>query len=108
MFQSTAIAEVDAVTASQWLDAGNAVMIDIREQVEHDDVRVPGITLNALSAFNPSALPNATNKKLLILCHSGKRAGMLAQSLIADGSYDPVVVAGGIMAWRGAGLYQPA
>ncbi len=105
MFMSPNVSEVDVRTAKTWLDAGEAVMIDIRENEEWNQERVPGVDLLPLSAFNPAQLPAEKLGKLLILCRSGRRAEMLAQALSAQGFHkSPVVVAGGILAWRAEGL----
>ena len=105
MFMTPSVSEIDVRTAKKWIDSGEAIMIDIRETEEWNQERVPGVDLLPLSAFNPALVPSEDKGRLLILCRSGRRAEMLAQAMAAQGLHkSPVVVAGGILAWRAEGL----
>lgn len=105
MFMSGQASEIDVRKAKEWLDSGKAAMIDIRETAEWDQERIPGVPLLPMSAFNPNQIPENAERCVLILCRSGKRAHMLAQALIAQGHHkNPVVVGGGILAWRAEGF----
>ncbi len=104
MFMNVPTREVDVRKAKELMDAGEASMIDIRETAEWDQERLPGATLMPLSTFTPAQIAGAADRNLLILCRSGRRAHMLAQALQAQGHHrNPLVVAGGILAWRAAG-----
>jgi rhodanese-related sulfurtransferase len=104
MFMAGQAREVDVRKAKELMDSGDATMIDIRETQEWDQERLPGVTLLPMSTFTPRQIAGAADRNLLILCRSGRRAQMLAQALIAQGHHrNPLVVAGGILAWRAAG-----
>ena len=66
--------EIDVQGAAAWLQAGEAILIDVREVEEYRRLRIPGAALLALSAFNPSQIPPLDGKKLLIHCAMGGRS----------------------------------
>ena len=99
--------EVEDLTVQQvkaGLDAGEIVLVDVREPHENLAERIPGGVLNALQSFDPAALPDAQDKRVVFYCRSGRRsvtASQLAQS--AGLPYD-AHMAGGILAWKDAGF----
>ena len=98
--------DISVEQAKQWLDAGEAVMIDIREQTEHTQGHIPGIPLLIMSQTQwvPTVLPEHTGKKFLIHCRSGGRSRRVAEELIHQGyEGDLYNVAGGLLAWQAAG-----
>jgi len=59
--------------------------------------------LYPLSTFDPKALPTE-GRKLVLHCGSGKRSMMAAHKLQAAGHSHLTHLAGGIQAWKAAGL----
>jgi rhodanese-related sulfurtransferase len=62
--------------AGRRVDAGSAIVIDIREPMEHAREAIPGARLHSQSAFNPaalSAMADANAPALIFHCQSGKR-----------------------------------
>jgi rhodanese-related sulfurtransferase len=57
----------------------------------------------ALSTFDPKALPTE-GRKLVLQCGSGKRSLMAAHKLQAAGHGQLTHLAGGLQAWKAAGL----
>jgi rhodanese-related sulfurtransferase len=102
------IKEVDVKTAKEWLDDGDAVMIDVREKVEHDMLHVPDIPLLPVTYFDLAALeeklPNFREKKLIIMCHSGKRSAFVCAELAKEEHLDCYNLEGGIMCWANNNL----
>ena len=82
-----------------------ATLVDIREPGEVARLAIPGavnLPLSRLDAPEP-VLPRG--RKVLFICASGGRTGMHAARLEARAKgCQPAIVAGGIAAWRGAGL----
>lgn len=95
---------IDPATLKGWMDAGDAVVVDVREADEYAMAHIEGSTLIPLSAFNPAAIPDHGGKKLVIHCASGVRCGMASEQLLASGYAGQIHrLAGGIEAWYHAG-----
>lgn len=100
-----ALRTVDAKTLKQWLEACEAVLVDVREPAEHAAENIQGTTLLPLSGVSKSALPDCANKKLVIHCRKGGRGGSACEKLLEeDPTLDIYNLEGGIEAWRAAGL----
>lgn len=96
---------VDAKTLKQWLDKGEAVLVDVREPEEYASENIPDATLVPLAGVCKSALPAASGKKLVIHCKAGKRGGTACEKLLAeDPNLEVYNLEGGISAWAQAGL----
>jgi rhodanese-related sulfurtransferase len=95
---------VDAGTLKRWMDNGEAVVVDVREPAEHAAQKIDGATLLPLGSVNKTALPDASDKKLVIHCRSGKRSMNACEKLLAE---DPNLkiynLEGGILAWVASG-----
>jgi rhodanese-related sulfurtransferase len=102
---SEQVTMVDVPTAQAWIEAGDAVVVDVREQHEYDAGHIKGATLLPLSVWDPDALPEVpVGKHLLLHCRSASRCGVAAQSLIENGYQGPINrLAGGLLAWVAAG-----
>lgn len=96
---------VPAAEIRQWLEAGEALLIDVREPNEHAAEAIPGALNLPLSTFDPAKLPAIpAGKKLVFHCRSGQRCGMAAARLVAAGYTGEINrLEGGIMGWRSAG-----
>ncbi len=86
------------------LQEGRIVLVDVREPNETALERFPGAVLVPLSAFDPAAIPQPDGREVVFACRSGRRsvtASLAAQEQgFAYGSH----LAGGILAWKAAGL----
>jgi rhodanese-related sulfurtransferase len=84
--------------------AGRIVLVDVREPNETALERFPGAVLVPLSAFDPATIPAPPGADVVFACRSGRRsvtASLAAQEHGFD--YDSHL-AGGILAWKAAGL----
>lgn len=97
---------VDAATVRTWLDRGEAVLVDIREDEEVADECIPEAHQNALSTFDPDRLPEHDGRIVVYHCASGGRTARFGEQLMAAASSarDVYHLEGGIGAWRNAGL----
>jgi rhodanese-related sulfurtransferase len=86
-----------------WLNNGEILLVDVREANEFAFERIHGALLYPLSTFDPKALPTE-GRKLVLHCGSGKRSTMAAHKLQAAGHGHLTHLAGGIQAWKAAGL----
>ncbi len=99
------ISEIGAETAKSWMDAGEAVVLDVREPGEYAASHIPGATLLPLGQACCGALPDYQGKKLVIHCQSGKRGQMACTKLLEEtADMELYHLQGGIAAWKEAGL----
>ncbi len=96
---------VSAAQVHQWLEAGQAVLVDVREPNEVAAEAIPGSISRPLSSFDVAALPPVPEGKNLVLhCRSGQRCGMAAMRLVQAGYTGEINrLEGGIMGWKMAG-----
>jgi rhodanese-related sulfurtransferase len=95
---------VDPKTASAWLTASQAALIDVREPAEFAAEHIAGAMLVPLSKFDARQLPDTGGQKLVLQCKSGARARQACARLNADRHPDVWVLEGGIEGWKQAGL----
>src|ERR1044071_3851753 len=83
---------------------GKVLLVDVRETSETDIERYPEALIMPMSEFDPSALPDPQGKQVVFACRSGNRS--VTASLIAQDAGLPYnhQLAGGIQAWKAAGL----
>ena len=86
------------------IDAGAAVVVDVREPDEFAAGHIAGAINLPLSTFDPSDLPNPEGKMLVLNCLGGKRSAMaLDKCRLAQADVD-THLAGGFSAWEAAHL----
>ncbi len=87
------------------LMAGGALMVDIREADEWEEVRIPEAEFRPLSEINEWYEDLPRDRTVILQCRSGNRSAMATAALIRQAGMDNVVnLAGGIVAWHQAGL----
>lgn len=96
--------EVSAHDLAQMLEAGEAMVVDVREPDEFAAGHIPGAVNMPLSDFQPSRLPEAEGKALVLNCVGGKRSGMALDKCAAAQAMVDTHLAGGFTAWQEAGL----
>ena len=96
--------EVDAAALAAMLADGAAVVVDVREPDEFAAGHIAGAINLPLSRFAPDQLPVAEGKTLVLQCAGGKRSGMALDRCAAAGAAVDTHLAGGIGAWKAAGL----
>jgi rhodanese-related sulfurtransferase len=96
--------KVDALAASQWLEGGEAVLVDVRETHEFEYENIPGSLLLPLSFLEPERFPAITEKKVVLLCVVGKRSAAAQKQLVKHGLANIFNLSGGLDAWKKAEL----
>lgn len=99
--------DVEDLTVEQvkaGLDAGEIVLVDVREPHENLAERISGGVLNALQSFDPAVLPDPGDKRLVFYCRSGRRSVTASQLAQKAGLPHDAHMAGGILAWKDAGF----
>ena len=56
---------VDAATVAGWMEAGQAVLVDVREPPEYAAGHLPGAKLVPLSRFDPRQVPVEPGRHLV-------------------------------------------
>lgn len=79
-------------------------MVDVREYSEYEAERVSGSVLAPLSALEDNLDSIARDRRVYLMCRSGKRAAQAAERLLSKGFTDVRVIDGGMQAWAAAGL----
>ena len=92
--------EVDPDEARRLMQEG-AILLDVRELNEWHIGRAPRAIHIPLSAVDPAAVPGTG--LVLAICRSGRRSAQAVAQLSAAGR-EAINVAGGMVAWRDAGL----
>src|SRR5580765_2825736 len=86
------IAEVDAARARDLVDAGEVVVVDVREQAEWDEGHIPGavhVPRGHLESRIERSAPD-TARPVLLYCSAGNRSAFAAKTLEELG-YEDVV-----------------
>jgi rhodanese-related sulfurtransferase len=86
------------------LTADEMLLIDVREPNETALERIPGAVLMPLSQFDPVDLPDPQGRVVVFTCASGIRSVKAAEIAQAAGRAYDAHLAGGIRAWKAAGL----
>jgi rhodanese-related sulfurtransferase len=82
---------------------GRMLLIDIREPNETAVERFPGAVDLPMSSFDPAEI-EAGGKEVVLACRSGNRSARLSMALQEMGLPYDAHLAGGILAWKAAGL----
>jgi rhodanese-related sulfurtransferase len=98
------IKSMDPMTLKKRLDEGSVILIDVREPNEHARDHIEGAKLVPLSRFQAEDFAGLHDKTAVFHCHSGGRTTANAQLLTSKGFRDAYHLAGGIVAWKAAGL----
>lgn len=104
MFGSPKTKDLTAHQVKASLDAHEILLIDVREPAEFAAERIHGALNFPLSTFDPDALPEAGDKLVVFQCGSGKRSATAVGHCRKAGHAIDTHLAGGIMAWKAAGL----
>ena len=98
------VANLTPQQVAEGLRAGRMLLVDVREPNETAIERYPDAVIVPLSSFDPEAIPNPQGREVVFACRSGRRS--VTASLAAQDRGYPYKshLAGGIIAWKAAGL----
>jgi rhodanese-related sulfurtransferase len=83
---------------------GRILLVDVREPNETSVESYPEAVIVPLSSFDPAAIPDPQGKQVVFACRSGRRS-ITASVAAQDAGYPYCAhLAGGIIAWKAAGL----
>jgi rhodanese-related sulfurtransferase len=96
--------EIGPAELKALLDQGQALVIDVREPGEFAAEHIAGAVNLPLSSFDPARLPAADGKTVILQCAGGKRSGMALDRCAEAQAAIDTHLAGGLGAWKSAGL----
>jgi rhodanese-related sulfurtransferase len=98
------VEDLYAEEVAKGLIEGTILLIDVREPSETDVERYPQAVCMPMSEFDPSALPDPGGKRVVFACRSGNRSVTASLAAQTAGLPYNAHLAGGIKAWKEAGL----
>jgi len=103
---ATSSIEIDVQTAKRLLGEPGTILIDVREADEYARERIAGSRLIPLSKVTSNEIAGLGAKRILFHCRGGRRSLDAATRCagLAQSGIEIRSVAGGIEAWRAAGL----
>jgi rhodanese-related sulfurtransferase len=93
-----------AEEVSRGMADGRYLLVDVREPNEVAVEAYPGAVVVPLSTFDPRAIPDPQGKQVVFACRSGKRSVTASLAAQAGGLPYDKHLAGGMLAWKAAGL----
>lgn len=103
MTTTNQLQEINAVTLKKWLNKKEAILIDVREPGEFAAEHIAGAKLMSLSQFDPSAISQNSDRKIVLQCQSGKRSTQAARKMLEMGFEEVFHLQGGLPTWKAAG-----
>jgi rhodanese-related sulfurtransferase len=89
---------------SKGMAEGRYLLVDVREPNEVVAEAYPGAVVVPLSSFDPKAIPDPGARQVVFACRSGKRSVTASLAAQAAGLAYDKHLAGGMLAWKAAGL----
>lgn len=83
---------------------GRVLLVDVREPNEVAVEAYPDAVVVPLSSFDPADIPDPHGKQVVFACRSGRRSVTASLSAQEAGLPYDSHLAGGILAWKAAGL----
>jgi rhodanese-related sulfurtransferase len=83
---------------------GRMLLVDVREPNETAAESYPDAVILPLSRFNPAAIPDPNGREVVFACRAGHRSVTASLAAQAQGYPYRSHLAGGIIAWKAAGL----
>jgi rhodanese-related sulfurtransferase len=98
------VRDLEPEEVARGLREGRMLLVDVREPNETAVESYPDAVVVPLSIFDPAAIPDPAGKEVVFACRSGKRS-VTASLAAQEGGYRyDAHLAGGIIAWKAAGL----
>jgi rhodanese-related sulfurtransferase len=102
--QTPSVRDLTPEEVASGLEEGRMMLVDVREPNETALERFPGAVLMPLSAFDPAAIPDPEGREVVFACRSGRRSVTASLAAQEQGFAYGCHLAGGILAWKAAGL----
>src|SRR5215472_4684905 len=103
VFDRSSVRDLTPDEVARGLEAGDIVLVDVREPNETMLERIPGSVLVPLSMFDPDEIPDPEGRTVVFSCRSGNRSVKASELAQSAGRPYKAHLAGGIIAWKAAG-----
>ncbi len=100
------VTEISPQEAAAKLKGGEAVIVDVRDKDEWDEGHIPGAMHLSRGTIELDIEERVPDTSALVICHcgGGGRSALAAESLQKMGYKNVRSMAGGLKAWKAAGL----
>ena len=98
------VRDLTPAEVARGLTEGRMLLVDVREPNETAIERYPGAAIVPLSSFDPKQIPDPQGREVVFACRSGRRSVTASQAAQAHGLPYDAHLAGGLLAWKAAGL----
>jgi rhodanese-related sulfurtransferase len=98
------VANLTVEEVARGLTEGRMLLVDVREPNEVAVERYPDAVVVPLSSFDPAAIGDPKGKQVVFACRSGRRSVTASLAAQEKGYPYNAHLAGGILAWKAAGL----
>jgi len=98
------VQNLTAEEVARGLQEGRMVLVDVREPNEVAVEAYPDAVVVPLSAFDPAVIPDPEGRQVVFACRSGRRSVTASLAAQEQGYPYDAHLAGGILAWKAAGL----
>jgi rhodanese-related sulfurtransferase len=102
--QGNQVHDLTPEDVSKGMAEGRYLLVDVREPNEVTVEAYPGAVVVPLSGFDPEDIPDPQDKQVVFACRSGKRSVTASLAAQAAGLAYDKHLAGGMLAWKAAGL----
>ena len=104
MQQQPTVHDLTPDEVSKGIADGRYLLVDVREPNEIAVEAYPDAVVVPLSTFDPKDIPDPQGKTVVFACRSGKRSVTASLAAQEAGLQHDKHLAGGILAWKAAGL----
>jgi rhodanese-related sulfurtransferase len=102
--QNATVRDLTPQDVARGLTEGRMVLVDVREPNETAAERFPESVLLPLSVFDPGLIEVPPGREVVFACRSGRRSVTASLAAQEQGFPYGSHLAGGILAWKAAGL----
>lgn len=95
---------LSTLQVTQLINSRNALIVDVRNPDEFAKGSLPNARNVPADKIDEKMRDMKKDKPVIVVCDTGNRAGRLAAQMRANGFAEVYVLAGGLAAWREAGL----
>jgi len=102
--QTPTVRDLTPQEVARGVEEDRIMLVDVREPNETALERFPGAVIVPLSAFDPADIPAPGGRDVVFACRSGRRSVTASLAAQEQGFPYGSHLAGGILAWKAAGL----
>ena len=98
------VTDLTPAEVARGITEGTMMVVDVREPREIELERIAGSHFLPMSAFDPDNIPDPQGRTVVFACAVGMRSAKASEIAQAAGLPYAAHLAGGLKAWKAAGL----